>query len=224
MRGEKHGTPMRRGITFQINWPLGRRERFGQKAVLVLVQTSRWSTEHNTKSFRRKLNGRRVGGMRISQYQKQTDCFLPHLQTYVGGYCCLMGLIWIFRLCLWNKCDNMQKKDCFEILWNPIMTIGGKKNYMCQILLFYSFLQSIVHFTRVWLHQTLKKWHHLSLLSSYCSVARLKKKSICVMRRESCFIDIWYWTTTSKSLHKLGRVNVVTGGSSELCAVSPVLF
>lgn len=40
---------------------------------------------------------------------------------------------------LLSKCDNMQKEDCFQILWNPIMTIGGKKLYVPDSFILFIF-------------------------------------------------------------------------------------
>lgn len=42
---------------------------------------------------------------------------------------------------LLSKCDNMEKEDCFQILWHPIMTFRGEKTICAEF--FYS-----IHFCR----------------------------------------------------------------------------
>lgn len=82
----KDGTPMQRGIIFQINWPPRTSyKRFVQKAVLVFAQPPAGQQGTKQAVCRKWNRGKKIKEMRFSQYQKQTDCFLPRLQMYVGG-------------------------------------------------------------------------------------------------------------------------------------------
>ena len=55
-------------------------------------------------------------------------CFIKSLFSFIIGVCCLVSLIWLFRLApkWWKEANyNPTFKTIFSIMWGIIGTIGG---------------------------------------------------------------------------------------------------
>lgn len=120
--------------TAGANWT---ESRSGARPNLPLVNR----TQH--KLFLKKMKREAVGGNEnfpISEANRQLSPSLADVRGWLllfDGANLNIPPVPLDSCLLLSECDNMQKEDCFQILWHPIMTFRGEKNYTCRICLFY---------------------------------------------------------------------------------------
>lgn len=130
---------MQCGIVFQVNWPLGRRERFVQKAALALAQPP--AGQQGTKqALWRKWNGGKKKNKKTDEIfpiSEANRLLSPSLADVCGWLLLFDGanlnippVPWDCGLCLSER-DNIQKEDCVHILCHLIMTF--RRTYSSQI-------------------------------------------------------------------------------------------